>query len=120
MTEAEARQQFGEAVKVFTLPLAEGDRSVAEDDTEGFVKLVYRGSGDLLGATVVAARAGEMIIEYQLVIQKKISLRKLAGVIHAYPTYSDVAKKALSNLMIGELLHSRVGWLIKQVVKVLP
>jgi pyruvate/2-oxoglutarate dehydrogenase complex dihydrolipoamide dehydrogenase (E3) component len=120
LTEAEARQQYGDVVKVFTLPLAGGDRSVAEDDTEGFVKLVYRGGSDLLGATVVAGRAGEMIIEYQLVIQKKISLRKLVGVIHAYPTYSDVAKKAMSNLLISELLNSTLGRLIKKVIKVLP
>jgi hypothetical protein len=81
---------------------------------------VYRGGSDLLGATVVAGRAGEMIIEYQLVIQKKISLRKLVGVIHAYPTYSDVAKKAMSNLLISELLNSTLGRLIKKVIKVLP
>ncbi|MBK8027250.1 MAG: hypothetical protein IPK19_39125 [Chloroflexi bacterium] len=58
MTEAQAREKHGDAVKVYTFPMDEGDRAVAERDTEGFVKLVYKGSGDLLGATVVAERAG--------------------------------------------------------------
>lgn len=119
-TESEARQQYGDAVKVFTLSMAEGDRSVAENDMEGFIKLVYRGRDDLLGATVVADRAGEMIIEYELVIQKKISLRDLVGVIHPYPTYSDVAKKAMSKLLINELLTSTLGQAFKRMVKLLP
>lgn len=120
LTETEARQQFGESVKVFTLPMAMGDRSVAEDDVEGFIKLVYRGRDDLLGATVVADRAGEMIIEYELVIKKKISLRSLVGVMHPYPTYSDVAHKAMSRLLVRELLGSWLGKLFKKVVNLLP
>ncbi len=120
LTEDEARKQYGKAVKTFTLPMSEGDRSVAEGDTEGFIKLVYRGTGDLLGATVVADRAGEMIIEYELAIKKKISLRTLVGVMHPYPTYSDVAHKAISKLLVRELLGSSIGKLFKKVVAYLP
>lgn len=120
LTEAAARQQYGDAVKVYTMPLTLGDRTMAEDDTEGFVKLVYRGSGDLLGATVVCDRAGEMIMEYELVIRKKLSLRAVTGLMHPYPTYMDVAKKALSQLSLHELLTSRTGRILKQVLKRLP
>lgn len=120
LTEAEARQQYGDTVKTFMLPMAMGDRSVTEDDVDGFIKIVYRGSSELLGATIVAARAGEMIIEYELVIKKKISLRSLVGVMHPYPTYSDIAQKALSKLLVKELLDSRAGRLFKKVVKFLP
>lgn len=120
LTETEARQQYGTAVKVFSLPMAMGDRTVAEDDMEGFIKLVYRGRDDLLGATVVADRAGEMIIEYELVIKKKISLRSLVGVMHPYPTYSDVAHKAMSKLLVRELLEGTLGKLFKRVVNLLP
>ena len=120
LTETEARQKYGTAVKVFSLPMAMGDRSVAEDDMEGFIKLVYRGRDDLLGATVVADRAGEMIIEYELVIKKKISLRSLVGVMHPYPTYSDVAHKAMSKLLVRELLEGTLGKLFKKVVNLLP
>jgi pyruvate/2-oxoglutarate dehydrogenase complex dihydrolipoamide dehydrogenase (E3) component len=120
LTEAEARQQYGAAVKVLNMPLSEGDRSVAEDDMEGFIKLVYKGAGELLGATVVADRAGEMILEFQLVVKKKIRLRDLVSIIHAYPTYSDVARKALSKVLINELLNGSGGQLLKRLVKILP
>lgn len=120
MTEREARAKYGDAVKTYTFGTAKGDRSVVEDDTQGFIKLVYRGSGELLGATVVAERAGEMIIEYALVIEKKISARALIGVIHPYPTYSDVAKNALSKMLVQELLESTAGRVFKRLVKLLP
>lgn len=120
MTESEARQRYGDAIKVLMMSTAEGDRTVVEQDMDGFIKLVYRGRGDLLGATVVADRAGEMLLEYQLIIQNQIPLRKMVGTIHAYPTYSDVAKKALSKLMIQELLNSRFGRVFKKVAKYLP
>lgn len=120
MTEAQAREKHGDSVKVFMFPMAEGDRAVTERDTDGFVKLVYKGSSELLGATVVAERAGEMITEYTLVIAKKLSARSLISVIHPYPTYSDIAKKALSNLLVHELLNGTSGRLLKAVVKRLP
>lgn len=120
LTEAQAREKHGAAVKVFLFPMGEGDRAVTEGDTEGFIKLVYKGSGTLLGATVVAERAGEMITEYTLVIAKKLSARGLVGVMHPYPTYSDIAKKALSNLLVHELLNGMSGRLLKAVVKRLP
>ncbi len=120
MTEAEARKEFGDNVKVFTLPMTEGDRSVAEGDTEGFIKIVYRGSGEMLGATIVAERAGEMLIEFEMVIKKHISLRSLVGTMHAYPTYSDIVHKSMSRLLVRELLTSTAGRVLKMVLKALP
>jgi pyruvate/2-oxoglutarate dehydrogenase complex dihydrolipoamide dehydrogenase (E3) component len=120
LTEAEARNQHGAAAKVFILPLTEGDRSVADRDTQGFVKLVYKSGGKLLGATVLADRAGEMIAEYTLVMNDKLSLHDLDKVMHPYPTYADIAKKAVSNLLIEELLASRGFRLLKRLVRWLP
>lgn len=120
LTESKAREQYGDDVKTFMFQLADGDRSVAEDDTEGFIKFVYRGRGDLLGATIVGDRAGEMLLEYQLLIENKMKTRQLIDVIHAYPTYSDVAKKALGKMLIEELMSSSVGTIAKKVVNILP
>jgi pyruvate/2-oxoglutarate dehydrogenase complex dihydrolipoamide dehydrogenase (E3) component len=119
MTEAQAREQYGDGVKVSILPMNEGDRAVAENDTAGFVKLVYRGSGQLLGATIVAARAGEMIVEYTYVIAGKLSLGDVSNVMHAYPTYSDIAKKAVSQLRIAELFDGVSGKALDLVAKTL-
>ena len=64
MTEKAAREQWGDKAKVFVLPMTEGDRSQAEGNLDGFIKIIYKGSDDLLGATIVASRAGEMIQEF--------------------------------------------------------
>jgi len=120
LTEAQAREKYGGQVKTFTLPMHDGDRAVAERDTDGFVKLVYRGGSELLGATVVAGRAGEMITEYTLVIKKKISLSGLNSIIHPYPTYSDIAKKAISNLLLREFKAGRTWSVLRWLVKRLP
>ena len=120
LTEAQARKQYGDAVKVLNMPLTEGDRSMADDDTEGFIKLVYRGRGILLGATIVADRAGEMIFEFELAVKKKISLQQLVTIIHAYPTYSDVSRRAISKLVVGELFNSSTGKLVKIITRFLP
>lgn len=120
LTEADARKYFGESVKTSVFQMAVGDRSVAENDTKGFIKLVYRGRDQLIGATIVAERAGEMIIEYELVIKKKIGARAIIDTIHPYPTYSDITKKALSKLVVSELLSSKVGQLFKSLVRALP
>ena len=64
LTEAQAREQFGDAVKTCDWPMARVDRARTEGDTDGFIKLVHKQNGTLLGATIVAARAGEMIHEW--------------------------------------------------------
>lgn len=119
LTEAQACEKHGDDAKTYMYHLSEGDRSIAEHDIEGFIKFVYRGTSDLLGVTVVGDRAGEMLLEYQLVVEKKISARELVGVIHAYPTYSDVAKKALSKLLIHELMSGSTGQIAKKIAQVL-
>ncbi|MEL7434421.1 MAG: FAD-dependent oxidoreductase [Chloroflexota bacterium] len=119
MTEKEAREKLGDKAKVFVLPLTEGDRSQAEKDLDGFIKIVYQGSGTLLGTTIVAARAGEMIQEYANALQNGDGLRSITGPIHAYPTYSDVAKKAASKLSLKELFEGTSGRVIEVASNVL-
>ncbi len=119
MTEKQAREKLGDKVKVYTLPLTEGDRSQAEHELEGFIKIVYQGSGDMLGATVVASRAGEMIQEYANAMQNGGGLRSIINAIHAYPTYSDIVKKAASKLTIKELLSGTTGKAIDVAGRVL-
>lgn len=120
MSEEQARQRYGDGVKVSRMPLSQGDRSIAEMDSEGFIKLVYRGSSELLGATVVGNQAGEMVMEYQLVIQKKLTARALVGVMHPYPTYADVVKKALARMLVHELQASRFAQNFRRLMRLLP
>jgi len=90
--EAQAR---GLATHTIKIPFATVDRALADGEPEGFVKILHqRGSDRILGATIVARHAGEMISEVTLAIATKQGLNALSGVIHPYPTQAEAIKKA--------------------------
>jgi pyruvate/2-oxoglutarate dehydrogenase complex dihydrolipoamide dehydrogenase (E3) component len=80
---------------MFIVPMKEVDRAIADSEAEGFVKiLVKKGTDKILGATIVASHAGEMLGEITLAMVANIGLGTLSGVIHAYPTQAEAIKKA--------------------------
>ena len=82
-------------VKTFTIPMHDVDRAIADDEETGFVKIHVKERTDrILGATIVARHAGDMINEITLAMVAGIGLRTLARVIHAYPTQAEAIKKA--------------------------
>jgi pyruvate/2-oxoglutarate dehydrogenase complex dihydrolipoamide dehydrogenase (E3) component len=84
----------GIAVQTFVQPLSEVDRAVLDGETGGFVKVhVRQGSDKILGATVVASHAGEMISELTLAIAGGLGLAKIADTIHPYPTQAEAIRK---------------------------
>ena len=92
--EAEAQAQ---ALKTNTIhiPFTTVDRALADGETEGFVKILHeQGNDRILGATIVARHAGDMISEITLAIVTKQGLSALSGVIHPYPTQAEAIKKA--------------------------
>lgn len=98
LTEAEAREQGHEGVTVQRWKLAENDRAIAEGRPDGpeagMVKLVISKAGKLLGAGVLAPRAGEMAGIFGLMIDRKLPLSALAGLVLPYPTLAEAAKRA--------------------------
>ena len=92
--ERDAREK-GIAVSTTTIPLSEVDRAVLDGEREGFIKIhTKKGTDKILGATIVARHAGEMISEISLAMVAKVGLRKLSTVIHPYPTQAEIIKKA--------------------------
>lgn len=82
-------------VKTFTIPMHDVDRAVADDEETGFVKIHVKERTDrILGATIVARHAGDMINEITLAMVAGNGLRTLARVIHAYPTQAEAIKQA--------------------------
>jgi pyruvate/2-oxoglutarate dehydrogenase complex dihydrolipoamide dehydrogenase (E3) component len=93
LSEAEAKAR-GIDVQTFTEPMAHVDRAVLDGDTEGFVKVHVRaGSDRIVGATVVARHAGEMISELTLAMVAGAGLKTLARTIHPYPTQAEAIKR---------------------------
>ncbi len=94
MYEREAREK-GMEVDTFVRHFSEVDRAIADGEEEGFVKVhVRKGTDKILGATIVARHAGEMINEISLAITGKLGLGAIAGVIHPYPTQAEAIKQA--------------------------
>jgi len=82
------------AIRTFVQDLTEVDRAVLDGADEGFVKIHVRaGSDTIVGATVVARHAGELISELTLAIVHKIGLGKIASTIHPYPTQAEAIRK---------------------------
>jgi pyruvate/2-oxoglutarate dehydrogenase complex dihydrolipoamide dehydrogenase (E3) component len=91
---SEAREQ-SIPVRTFTILMHDTDRAMIDGQEKGFVKIhVREGTDTILGATIVASHAGEMINEITLAIDAGIGLSVLAGVIHAYPTQAGAIKMA--------------------------
>jgi len=90
----EARDR-GIPVKTFTVPMHDVDRAITDSEEIGFAKIHVRERSDqILGATIVARDAGDMINEITLALVARIGLRTLARVIHAYPNKSMAIKHA--------------------------
>ena len=82
-------------VDTFTQTFDDVDRAIVDGETEGMVKVhVEKGHDHILGATIVATHAGEMINEITLAIVKNIGLGELSNVIHPYPTQAEAIHKA--------------------------
>lgn len=93
LTQADAERQ-GIATTTFALPLADVDRAIIDDETEGFAKAVLRrGSDRVLGLTIVASHAGDMIGEAVLAMRQGVGLGRFAETIHPYPTQAEVLRK---------------------------
>ena len=83
------------SVKTFTILMHDVDRAVLDGEEQGFVKIhVREGSDRILGATIVARHAGDMINCITLAINSGLGLRALAEVIHPYPTQANAIKMA--------------------------
>jgi pyruvate/2-oxoglutarate dehydrogenase complex dihydrolipoamide dehydrogenase (E3) component len=84
----------GIKVTTLTVPLGDVDRAVLDGETAGFARVHLKtGTDRILGATIVARHAGEMINEFSLAITSGLGLGAIARTIHPYPTQAEVVKK---------------------------
>ena len=93
LTEADARAKFGDSVRVWRRSFADLDRAVADGQTTGLIKIVSDAKGRILGAHILGNHASSIIAEIALAKHEKISLSRIASIIHAYPTYAELVKQ---------------------------
>ncbi len=94
VTEATAKKE-GIEIETFTQEMSGVDRAILDGQTEGFVKIhVKKGSDKIVGATIVAENAGDMIGSLSIAMTNGIGLGKIANSIHPYPTQAEAIRKA--------------------------
>jgi pyruvate/2-oxoglutarate dehydrogenase complex dihydrolipoamide dehydrogenase (E3) component len=107
--EAEAREQ-GHRVETITIPLSDVDRAIVDDERDGFVR-VHHERGRLLGCTIVAAHAGEMIAEPTFALAHGGTLGDLSATIHPYPTQTEALRMAGDTYRRSRLTPRVKRWL---------
>ncbi|WP_300033947.1 FAD-dependent oxidoreductase [uncultured Roseobacter sp.] len=93
LTEAQAREEYGERLEVVRFDYEHNDRAIAERKTTGFIKvMVVRGRP--VGASVVGYQAGELISLWALALANKMKMSQIAAMVAPYPTIGEVNKRA--------------------------
>ncbi len=107
LTEAEAREQHGDAIEVHCFPFTESDRALAEAKPEGLVKAVTGRRGRILGCSIAGAQAGELIHPWALALASGLKIGAMAGYVAPYPTLGEAGKRAAGAYYAPRLFANR-------------
>ena len=116
LSEAEARAK-GNEVRILRFPFEENDRAIAEGATSGLVKVVASRRGRVLGASIVGAHAGELILPWVLAVKYRLGVGKLAQAIVPYPTLSEVSARAAGSFHAPVLFGPRTKRLVRMLAR---
>ena len=96
MYEREAKEKDIE-LETYTYKLGEVDRAVLDGEDEGFARIhIQKGTDKIVGVTIVATHAGEMISEFSVAMKAGAGAKTIAGTIHPYPTQAEANKKVVN------------------------
>jgi pyruvate/2-oxoglutarate dehydrogenase complex dihydrolipoamide dehydrogenase (E3) component len=116
LTEAAARDRFGDRLTIARWNLTRVDRAVCDDEVDGFIKIVATRRGVIVGATIVAARAGEMSGEMSVAIAKRLKVGDIATAIHAYPTYATAMQQMAGEMATSAWMSSTQGRVVRRLM----
>lgn len=110
-TDAKAK---GIEYEVTRFEMEELDRAIAESQTKGYIKVITpKGKDKILGVTIIAPQAGEIISEFVLAMKHNLGLSKVLGTIHAYPTWAEANKYAAGEWKRNHAPQTILAWLEK-------
>jgi pyruvate/2-oxoglutarate dehydrogenase complex dihydrolipoamide dehydrogenase (E3) component len=104
-------------VRIERWPFADNDRAHTERDTAGEVKIVTRRNGRILGATILGAGAGDLILPWALAISQKLKIAALANLIVPYPTRGEASKRAAGAYYTPTLFAPRTRRLVRLLAR---
>ena len=111
-TEAAARAAEGD-VRVLRWPFSENDRAQTERETQGLVKIVTGRNGRILGASILGAGAGDLILPWALAVSQRLKIGALANLIVPYPTRGEAGKRAAGSFYTPALFSRRIRRVVR-------
>jgi pyruvate/2-oxoglutarate dehydrogenase complex dihydrolipoamide dehydrogenase (E3) component len=115
LSEAAAREVG--PVQVLRWSFADNDRAHTERDTAGEVKIVAGRRGRILGATILGAGAGDLILPWALAIAQKLKISAMANLIVPYPTRGEAGKRAAGSFYTPSLFAPRTRCLVRLLAR---
>ncbi len=103
-----------EKVETCIWPLSKVDRAVTDSKTKGFLKFYYKKNGTILGVTIVAPHAGDMIQEWIFTMIHGKKLGDIANTIHVYPTYSIGSMRVATSVRMNQAFSGISGKFLKK------
>lgn len=118
LTEEDARQQHGEDIKIAEWHFDENDRAIAEQVTNGQIRVVTNKKGLILGASIVGSQAGELIGLWALAISSGQKIGAVTGMIAPYPTLGEASKRAAGAWYTPTLFSDKTRRIVKWLQKI--
>ncbi len=115
LSEAAAREAG--PVHVLRWSFADNDRAHTERDTSGAVKIITSRRGRILGATILGAAAGDLILPWALAIAQKLKIGAMANLIVPYPTRGEAGKRAAGSFYTPSLFAPRTRRLVRLLAR---
>ncbi len=113
LTEAQVREQHGDAVEVARFDYHHNDRAVSERKTKGFIKVMVV-KGRPVGATIVGYQAGELINLWSLALANNLKMGQIAAMVSPYPTVGELNKRVAGAYFSPRLFENQM---VKRVVR---
>jgi pyruvate/2-oxoglutarate dehydrogenase complex dihydrolipoamide dehydrogenase (E3) component len=114
LTEAEARDR-SDRVQAYRYEFSDLDRAIVDGHDTGFVKVVTKPNGRILGATVVGTGAGELLMPLVLAMKRRMKLPQLSQVIYPYPTMAEGIKRTADSYYRAKFAGRTGDWLRRVV-----
>ncbi len=118
MNEANAIAIFGKSnITSLQTPFGDNDRAIAENDTHGFIKVICRKNGQVLGVTIVGNHAGELLGPWFDVVANAGKVASVASSIFPYPTLSEISKRVAGSYYTPKLFSQKTKKIVRLLLK---
>jgi pyruvate/2-oxoglutarate dehydrogenase complex dihydrolipoamide dehydrogenase (E3) component len=98
--------------------LKDNDRAIAGKDREGFIKIAVGKKGRIVGASIVATHAGELLTPWIIAINSKLSIKDMASFIAPYPTLSEASKRVAGSYYAPALYGARTKKIVRFLMRI--